>query len=126
MYKAESIRERGEPCGVPLEMVKGSEIKSLSFSEACRPVRKDLIQSQRLAGKPLSRKTWVMRPVLTLSKKPEMLKSSNAPTWPTAHVACMQCTRVATASMAMWCIRKSGKYFFYFFLLFLQKSFKKF
>jgi hypothetical protein len=103
MYSTERMGERGDPWGVPLWMLYGSNVVEPILSDTFHPFRKERTQSQTCCGKPLRQKTWVTRSGLTLLKKPDMLKSSKAPTLPVALVAYMRCTRVAMVLTALWC-----------------------
>ncbi len=92
-------------------MVNRSEMWLPSFSKACCPVKKDKIQSQRWAGKPLSWNTWVTWPMLMLLKNPDMSNKRRAPVLPVAHVAWMQWARVVMVSTVP---QKTDQVFFTF------------
>ena len=71
--------DRGEPCGVPLWMLKGAETVVPIFSETNHPMRNECVHQHTLSRKPFSRSTCVAHSGLMLSKKPEMSKRRRAP-----------------------------------------------
>ena len=58
---ADRTGESGEPCRVPLVMLKGSDVYVPKLSEAIQLVRKERVQAHMLGGKPRLRKVCVTR-----------------------------------------------------------------
>ena len=79
MYSADKTGDKGEPWGVPLVILKMSELYSLTQSLARLPVRKERVHLHTFSGKPLIRKIWAALSGLMLSKKPEMSNKMRAP-----------------------------------------------
>ncbi len=53
VYSAERIGERGDPCGVPYDMGKGSDMKVPIFRVTVLSMRKESAHWHMLSGKPL-------------------------------------------------------------------------
>ena len=87
VYKVDKTGDRGEPCGVPVVMLKGSEVYIPKLREAIWPVKKERVQSHILEGNPRLCSVCVAQRGLTLSKNPEMLKRRRVPAFPIRRVA---------------------------------------
>ena len=76
MYRTARTGEIGEPCGVPTSDLKGLEVRPLNFSFTVQSAKKAWVHKTSLCAKPRSAMICVSHSLLTLSKKPWMLKRS--------------------------------------------------
>ena len=102
MYNTESMGESGDPCGVPLLIEKGSDVKSPILMVAWRSLMSERTHLHTSRGKPLSSRIRAIRSGLRLLKKPDMSKRRRALALFVARVAWILCTRVVTTLIALW------------------------